>query len=132
MKLDESTSTAEADKLVYTYHQLADEGVYFVEVLVLFCNLFDPENFQNTCLENVEGGGNIVTLPYSFQVAANETVGKRPRWVLSDKHNSTLLTTRYQKPVCMFKWDRANCESPADVVQYDLYDWTDRPNYLSL
>ena len=132
MKLDESTSTAEADKLVYTYPQVVDEGVYFVEVLVLFCNLFDPENFQNTCLESVEGGSNIVTLPYSFHVAANETVGKRPRWVLSDKHNSTMLTTRYQKPICLFQWNISNCESPADIVQYDLYDWTDRPNYLPL
>ena len=132
MKLDESTSTAEADKLVYTYPQLVDEGVYFVEVLVLFCTSFDPEHFQNTCLENVEGGSNIVTLPYSFHVAANETVGKRPRWVLSNKHNSTMLTTRYQRPVCLFEWNRANCESPADVEQYDLYDWTDRPNYLPL
>eukprot|EP01032_Pedospumella_encystans_P016087 gene16087-18369_t len=132
MKLDETTATAEADKLVYTYPQLVDEGVYFVEVLVLFCTSFDPEHFYNTCLENGEGGSNIVTLPYSFHVAANETAEKRnlPRWVLSDKQNPTILTTRYQKRACMLNNHPAPCgESHADVLPYDVYDWVDGPGY---
>eukprot|EP01032_Pedospumella_encystans_P023639 gene23639-26754_t len=97
MKLDESTSTAEADKLVYTYPQLVDEV----------------------------GGSNIVTLPYSFHVAANETAEKRPRprWVFSDKGNPTMLTTRYQKRACMLNIHPVPCgESPADVLQYGLYE----------
>ena len=123
MKLDETTATAEADKLVYTYPQLMDEGVYFVEVLVLFCTSFDPEHFDNTCLENGAGGSNIVTLPYSFHVAANETAEKR---------NPTILTTRYQKRACMLNNHRAPCgESAADVLPYDVYDWVDGPDYAT-
>ncbi len=127
----------EANKLVYSYPPLVDDGTYFVEVMALLCSSFDPNDFAKTCLENFSQGKNVVTSPYSFQVSGNEapktSSALHPRWVLSDKRNATMLPTRYQKLGCMSEEPFHYCPSkPADLLQHDLYDWVDLPNCTKL
>eukprot|EP01032_Pedospumella_encystans_P016469 gene16470-18794_t len=94
------------------------------------CNNFEPDNFVNTCLEKVEDGANVVALPYNFSVSANEVSGKkRPRWVLNNTTNASLLPTRYQKTNCsteQFSWCPTNS---SELQQYGLYNWVDKPSY---
>eukprot|EP01032_Pedospumella_encystans_P022655 gene22655-25664_t len=123
----------EANKLVYSYPPLIDEGTYFVEILALQCAAFDPENFVGTCLDPVADGVKAITLPYKFRVKENEaSVEKRPRWVLTDKNQTRILPTRYQLSNCP---SEANSRCPsklADLWQHELYEWADRPNLTQL
>lgn len=124
-------SKQEANKLVYSFPPLIDSGAYFIEVVALLCAPFDPNNFVDTCLEEVAGGSNVVTLPYAFNNTVGETAGaKRPRWVLSGKHDATILPTRYQKITCMSE-ELGWCPAKStDLLQFNSYDWVDQPDYI--
>lgn len=120
----------ENNTYIYGYSPLIDEGLYFVEVVALMCDTFDPENFVHSCLEAVNDGANVVTLPYKFRITMNLTAAeKRPRWVLYNKNKASLLPTRYQKTNCMseeFFW----CPTKrSELWQYNSYNWVDGPDY---
>lgn len=124
----------ETNKLVYTYPDLADEGIYFVEVTALLCAPFKPDAFVDMCLEEPAESNNIVTLPYSFKVTGNEAkkapAQPRPRWVVANQSVASLMPTRYQKLGCP-AFDDGWCPTRAvDLEQYDLYEWVDGPNYI--
>lgn len=113
----------------FSYPPLADEGMYFLEVIALFCVQFNPNGFEEQCLEDVHNGRNVLTLPYSFNVTSDETVkNNRPRWVSDRTATPTLLATRYQKIGCA-----GYCEATAaDIALHNSYNWTDKPDFRPL
>lgn len=54
------------NKYIYTYPTIIDEGVYYLEILVLLCNRFDNHNYQYICLENVHNFKNLINLNYEI------------------------------------------------------------------
>lgn len=117
----------ETNVFTYGYPKLIDTGEYFIEVLVLMCRTLDPNAYAGVCLEDVTGGKNIVTLPYSFRVRSSNVLHngvlseQRPRWVLPDKNQPTLLPTRYQLTNCTEKANSWCPSKPVDVYQHNLY-----------
>lgn len=70
----------------YNYPPIIEEGLYFIEVFALFCAHFDPNNFKDTCLEDVHDGRSVLNLPYSatLPVSASLDTPKRPLWSLAE------------------------------------------------
>lgn len=123
---------------IFSYPLLIDPGEYFLEVLVLYCTTFDPNEFRHICLEDVQEGRSVVNLPYTFYIPTSAaSTGKsleppRARWVLSSNIvNASMLPTRYQRAAC---GDGVYCDAQWNDLQYHReYDWTDKPDWnLSL
>jgi hypothetical protein len=121
----------------YSYPPLPDSGTYFIEVMVLFCTMFNTERYMEVCMENPQQGRNIANLPYFFTHTADAAITSDPvashraRWVLGNKqdpdYKNALLPTRYQNRNC---GGGAYCDANwQELAQHRLYDWTDKPNW---
>jgi len=117
------------DTVTFTYPHLDEAGMYFLEVLTMYCEAFDPSAVAKTCLVHPDGGRNILTLPYSFNSnGSSKSVHRRPRWVLSRNATPALLPTRAQK-MC----GNTYCISvEEEIAQHNQYSWTDGPPYKHL
>jgi hypothetical protein len=129
----------------YKIPPIVDPGIYFVEILALFCTTFDPNSFKDICLEEVQDGLNVVNLPFSLNLQASGSHAHTilepstrkdavsSRWVLSEPSfndtstNVKMLPTRYQKRNC----DRNQyCEPTSqEVAQHNLYTWVGAPDW---
>ena len=126
--------------LIYSYPPIRDAGMYFLEILVLFCGEFDPNDFSNSCIENMEEGKSILNSPYSVwlnQSTIDETlqldVEAVARWKFAphSDFNTTpaLLPTRFQRKNC----DHQFCEEQQqELWQHEFYAWVDAPGWRQL
>jgi len=123
------SNTTSPNTSTYHYPPINDRGMYFLEVLTLYCEKFDPDAFADLCLISPQEGKNVLTLPYSFEVKEVEhNLHPRPRWVLTHNATPALLPTRYQK-----KCGNTFCVShEPDIAQHNQYEWTDKPLYQHL
>ena len=119
------------DTQVFSYPRLYEPGIYFLEVITIYCKTLDTEFFQNMCMVHADDDKHVLTLPYSFEVnkGASKPNHPRPRWVLRANSTSAFLPTRYQLWINGKGW-RTSEES--DVDQHKLYEWTDKPAYQHL
>lgn len=118
----------------YHYPAIQDSGIYFLEVIILLCEAFRPENLIGNCVEDYSNGRNIVTGNNSFLLNATLTE-KYPRWVLREKSKLAALPTRIQQRTCAsIPGDKRPCElrqDPSDIWQHRLYDWVDGVDWKS-
>ena len=122
-----------ASSYVFSYPPLVDPGAYFLEVLVMFCTTFDPNDFRHICLEDIQEGRSVINLPYTFTVPTLELptekkLEPRARWVLSNNVvNASLLPTRYQRSAC---GDGVYCDAQwSDLQMHREFDWIDKPDW---
>jgi len=122
-------NSTNADRHVFEYPPLIDPGLYFLEVLTIYCQAVRPKAFAKICLVSPLEGRNVLTHPYSFEVnSTSSNAPLRPRWVLAQNATPALLPTRYQK-MC----GKTFCVSePSDIDQHNQYQWTDKPAYEHL
>jgi hypothetical protein len=87
----------EGDTYTGSYHAV-DSGLYFLEIVVLMCDDFDPENFQQTCLVDPTHRKNIVNDDHNFSIQAHEGVypSTIPRWRLQPNKPPVPARNRYQ------------------------------------
>ena len=124
------------------YH-VNDAGLYFLEILVLFCERPKPNDFSKTCL--LDGTRNVLNLQYSVVLPASDAgqEAKQPRWRAKSGQQSLPLQTRYQPPECMGWRFKRNlqidklrfltrmCDSLASESSFDQYEWIDEPNWTA-
>jgi len=117
------------DTVVFGYTSRQDVGIYFLEVLTMYCETFQPDSFSNMCLVPPFDGRNVLTLPYSFNISSVQpNKPLLPRWVLQKNATSALLPTRYQK-----QCGGSFCPSQeSDIARHNLYHWTDKLPYEHL
>jgi hypothetical protein len=122
----------------HTYPLIVDRGKYYIEVLALYCDGFDPEGFEGKCMEPVENGRNVVTLPYATYLHPSDGARRRPRWVQPNPALAAPLPTRYQMLIgksprgasCKPNFHKTHCDSdPADITQHLSYAWADAPTF---
>ena len=124
-----NSSFTNSNKQVFIYPPTQDQGVFFLEVLSIYCETLNPDAFTNTCLVHPHAGKNVLTLPYSFKVTEVEhTKYPRPRWVLAHNATPAMLPTRYQK-MCA---DTFCVSNDTEIAQHNQYVWTDKPRYEHL
>jgi len=126
--------------LIYSYPHIRDAGMYFLEILVLFCVEFNPNDFVNSCIENVEEERSILNSPYGVWLnqsiiddSLKSDVEAAARWKFAPhaEYNSTaaLLPTRFQRKDC----DHQFCEEQQrELWQHELYAWVDAPDWRQL
>lgn len=135
-KLDFNTEISlNGGKYTYTYPSILDPGLYYIEIMIIYCNALNSNDNKNLCVEEVQNGLNILTLPYNFTYQANDQVVQNhtsPRWVLPRSSLVTpMLSTRYQKKTCGAQANEY-CKSPTieEIHQHRLYEWTDKPDWV--
>jgi len=121
----------------FSYPSIADEGVYFLEIVVLYCNRFDPYSYQSLCLESVHNARNVINIEYSVFLSPNNATAAREaestigsmRWkYFSKKHKPSLLHTRYQTMKCGGYY----CDpSEYEVRKHGMYSWVDGPDWVA-
>ena len=123
----------------FSYPAIVDEGLYFLEIIVLYCNRFEPTSYQFLCLESVHNARNVVNAAYSVylsphnvtevQIRADAASTGSMRWkFFSKKHKPMLLHTRYQTMDCGGYY----CD-PTDheVRRHGMYSWVDGPDWVA-
>lgn len=120
---------------VFSYPLLVDPGLYFLEILVMYCSTFDPNEFRHLCLEDIQEGRSVINLPYSFTASASAVSPAstlevpRARWVLASNINASLLPTRYQRSSC---GDGVYCDAQwSDLDYHREFNWIDKPDWLA-
>lgn len=123
----------------FSYPAIVDEGVYFLEIIVLYCSRFDPSSYQFLCLESVHNARNVVNSAYSVYLSPHNATEARigaeaastdsMRWkFLSTKHKPMWLHTRYQTMGCGGYY----CDpSEHEVRRHGMYSWVDGPDWVS-
>lgn len=123
----------------FSYPAIMDEGVYYLEIIVLYCSRFDPSSYQFLCLESVHHARNVVNAEYSVYLSPHNTTEVRigaetvtignMRWkFFSKKHKPMWLHTRYQTMGC----DGYYCDpSDHEVRRHGMYSWVDGPDWVA-
>jgi hypothetical protein len=136
-------SDVPAHSLCYSYPPLVDAGQYFLDVVILFCDTYDPNNQTNLCLEDVADSRNVINGPYSFPISAADIIDDsphQPRW--KNTGDQVLVPTRYQLLFaeaeskglyCIGVFQKDYCILDKNVAKpYTSYNWTDGKAHLWL
>jgi hypothetical protein len=115
----------------YSYPPIQDNGVYFLEVVVLLCAQFRPDNLIDNCVADNWRGRNVITAANStITLKASLSFIATPRWVLGSGATLASLPTRIQSRTCVAvppgPGVQALCElrrNPAELWQYQQYNW---------
>jgi hypothetical protein len=131
-KLERVTGSNAVNLQTYSNPALVDAGQYHLDVTILFCAPYDPNNQTSLCLEDASNGQNVINEPYSFTVNTAEGT-PQPRW--KNNGDQVLVPTRYQMHItearskglsCAAMYDQNYCITEQTIAQqYRSYSWTD-------
>ena len=127
---------------LFGYPPILDSGVYFIEVVAVYCTALNPNDYKDKCVEEVQEGRDVVTLPLPLHLEASTTSAnsgatnlmsrKQARWVYAPPTDKpelaapAYLPTRYQKGCGL--GGSVFCEAvESELWQHRLYKWTDGP-----
>ena len=122
----------------YTYPPIQDPGEYFLEIIVIFCAEFQPNDFENVCVEDHYQGKSVVNAPYSVHLPTNPngllSNPPTPRWVLENNkgmsYTPQLLSTRYQPRHCSDNEVCAENHVEVNTLLHQQYEWRDQPDWV--
>ena len=142
------------NSMVYSYSPIVHSGLYFLEVIALYCTHFNPDHFIGRCMEPVYNGSHVVSLSYHVHLQqqvqptqplpqSSSDVSKYSllaRWVNLKSNNIGPLPTRHQLQVgeqsqhmnCSHTLNEDICDAHvAELVSHRAYVWTGAPTYAA-
>jgi hypothetical protein len=89
----------------FKYPPIVDPGKYFLEIIVLYCVPFNPNDYKSLCAEDPNGGNNVINMPYEVDLKASssadirQNLTHRGHWLRkpSPGNKTVSLPTRYQR-----------------------------------
>lgn len=126
--LDLNDKESSDTSIIYTYPPIVDNGIYYIEVVLLHCGGVELSKYKQICHEKVESSVNVINLPYSFEVQGvlSNVCGDKclPRWVFQP-WEAPNLPTNYQSSTCA---GDARCGNENKISsQFPWYEFMEAP-----